>query len=164
MFTTIQNMIDCFGNEEMVCISDKSQPRTGLVNETRVQCAIDDACAEIVASLACCGFNIKQLKENIANGQTYPVLRHWANDVARYHLYDTIRLSTNAGGSDHESHRRYQNYHEEIKEICKCGVLVNSEGDLLCVNKKSIVVTNDPTCLPRNACCCGSSSCCCGGI
>jgi phage gp36-like protein len=164
-YATIQDMVDCYGEEEVVCLTDKSQPRTKAINTVRAQCMLDRACAEIDLKLACCGFNVKEIKRRIAEeGVTFPILHHWNLAVARYLLYDKIRLNVNANGSDHEAHRRYKDYEQEIEDVCKHCTLVDSDGCAVMATMKHFAVKDEGSCLPRNMCCCKSDPCCCGGI
>ena len=160
-YADIQKFIDFYGEDEAICLTDKAQPRTKAVNPVRLQMALDRACAEIDQSLSCCGFDMRACKETIASGTNFPILCHWNLVVARYLLYDTIRLSANAGGSDHEAHRRYKDYEEEIRECCSQGTLVDENGLAHRKTVSSFAVAGMDSCLPDSLCCCGKKNCCC---
>jgi hypothetical protein len=91
------------------------------------------------------------------------VIKHWAKDITRYHMYKDIRLDINNGGSDHESYRRYKDYEEEISNICK-EFLTDDLGNVLPMKQRSfgISVADRNSCLPKSCCVCGDNSCGCG--
>lgn len=164
MFCTIEDMVCRFGVEEMVCLADKSQPRTGLLNssitsltdplatanEKRVLKAIEDACGEILIELSCC-YNPKTIKEvytppldPLTGLPQWPAsqiigLEHMCADIARYHLYDTIYLASEHNGKDHESFRRYEDVMTHLKSICACGSLMTLDCDVLEKKDKYVV-------------------------
>lgn len=160
-YATIQDYIDCYGEEELICLTDKRQPRTQEVDITRAQCMLDRACAEIDTSLACCCFDLKKIKGLIAEGSSFPILHHWNLAVARYLLHDQLCRSD----GEHEVSIRYKDYEQEIKELCECGILTDNLGNICCVSKPFASVVSKESCLPDKLCgCCGKSRCCCAGF
>ena len=145
-YCTIQDMIDRFGNEEILQLSDR-QVHLGVLNSTRVQAAIDDACAEIDLELSAC--YVLPITSSV------PILKHWACDVARFHLYDTLV------NEDHEAFRRYKDYEEEIKSVCKKNLVDSNGVALKKISAFGVSVAHRDSCLPKNKCCkssCGCSS------
>lgn len=146
-YCSLQDMIDRFGEIEMIQLSDKEN--TGLLNIVRIQAAIDDAFHEINYDLMKCYRTPIQSEVGI--------LKHWNCDVARYHLYDSIRLSNNSGGSDHEAQRRYKDYEEEVKNICDV-ILMDNEGKIIPkIGKFGVVVAERESCTKWE--CCPSCGC-----
>jgi phage gp36-like protein len=77
-YATAQDLIDRFGERELVQLTDIDEPRTDAVVTVRVQRALDDAVAEIDGYLA--GLYTLPLTAVPAT------LRRVAVDLARYHL------------------------------------------------------------------------------
>jgi len=166
-YCTIQDLIDRFGQKEIIQLSDRSNPKTNAVNTTLVQAKIDDGCAEMDLILSCC-YDICELKNLQTSGYEFPVLKHWNADIARKHLYDCIRLDVNAGARDHKAESEYLDYQQEIEKMCECGRLMAYQGtDCIEVPKRYIAcfaATDQPSkCLPRKSiCCCPTDECYCG--
>lgn len=152
-------MIECFGEEEMICLTDKNQPRTKAIDLVRYNCMADKACAYINYQLACCGFDIKQINQHIASGNEFPFLCHAQTVLTRYYLYDTIKLSN---GRDHEARRRFEDLEKDFKECCESGVLVDQSGCIICKKESSFAIAGMESCLPEKLCSCKKSDCCCG--
>lgn len=158
-YASIQDYIDCFSEEELICLTDVRQPRTETYDITKTQCALDDACSEIEAELACCGFDLKKIKRMQQSGSVFSRFKRWNLDIARYLLHDKL---CNADG-EHEASIRYRNFREQIAKACECGIISDTEGNLCCTGGSSFVVTSKQSCLPRKICSCGKTSCCCRG-
>lgn len=80
MYATRQDMIDRFGGEEIRQLTDKSTPRTGLINDTVLNRALADADGDINAALR------RRYALPLA---TIPLeLVRVACNLARYYLYD----------------------------------------------------------------------------
>lgn len=156
-YATIQDYIDCYGEEELICLTDIRQPRTQAIDSVRAQCMLDRACAEIDACLASCCFDLKKIKALKADGSNFPILHHWNLVVARYLLHDKL---CNADG-EHEASVRYKDYEQEIGKLCESGVLTDDLGNICCVQKPFISVVSTKSCLPKKLCCCNANPCCC---
>jgi len=161
MFCTPQCLVDCFGTEEIICLTDRENPKTCEINNVVAQNAIDKACAFILNRLSCCGFDVKEIKqkiENLEDGVSPGVLKLWCVNVTRYFLYDSILLN-DKNGSDHESYRRYMQAIEEMDACCKSGrLLIDCE---VCVKETTccFAVANEETCLPIDFPCCNTCGC-----
>lgn len=143
MYATIQNLVDTFGEKEILQLAQaitglRSNDLTNATNQLAIQKALDDADVEIDAELAGC-ISIKQIKDLYLAGGSIPALNHFAKDIARYHLYTSIWLASESNGKDHESYRRYTDAIEHIRELCKKKVLVDDEGNLI-TSKNRILV------------------------
>jgi phage gp36-like protein len=145
-YAIAQDLVDRFGNTELIQLTDKD-PHTGAVNAVLLQAAIDDAAAEIDTYLAKC------FVMPIAG--TVQLFKKWNCDIARYRLYDSVRLDVNNGGSDHEARRRYSDFLEQAKNVCSLnvyttlGVKVPKVSSFSCeVQKKDSVFTNKKSLLP----------------
>lgn len=80
MYATSQNLIDRFGQAELVQLTDRAIPATGVIDDTVLNRALADADAEIN------GYLIGQYQLPLA---TVPAnLELLACDIARYKLYD----------------------------------------------------------------------------
>lgn len=78
-YATQQNMIDRFGEQELIELTDHAD--TGAINATVLGQALADADAEINAYLTS--------RYTLPLASVPPVLVKFAADVARYQLYDT---------------------------------------------------------------------------
>lgn len=78
MYCTQQDLIDRFGNDELVEISDKAD--SGAINAVVVQQAIDDAVATVNGHLA------GRYELPLVNPPH--ILKKLTCDIARYNLYD----------------------------------------------------------------------------
>lgn len=74
---TQKDLIDRFGEREMVRLTDKTNARQ--INETTLNTAIDDAVAEVMSYLASAGFS-RQPENAILKAKTC--------DIARWYLYE----------------------------------------------------------------------------
>lgn len=157
-YAVIQDMVDRFGSEEMIQLTDRATIQTNAINTTILQSKMDDAEAELNVVLACC-FDIKNVIMPIyTGGGSIPVLKHWLCDITRKHLYDQLE------NADHEVLREYQDFKEEIMEICKCQTLIDDEFNE--VPKKggsNNYLIDEPGCYPKAfPCgCCSTSPCTC---
>jgi len=151
-------MIDRFGEEEMIQLTDRATIQTNAINAVLLQAKMDDAEAELNVVLMCC-YNLKLINQIYIDGGSVPILKHWLADITRKHLYDLLE------NADHQVIREYKDFKEEIMEICKCQGLVDNE--LNEVPKKGAALfsyIDEPGCYPKNfPCgCCFESGCCCG--
>lgn len=78
-YATQQNMIDRFGEQELIELTDRAN--AGTINATVLGQALADADAEINAYLTS--------RYTLPLASVPPVLVKFAADVARYQLYDT---------------------------------------------------------------------------
>lgn len=79
-YATLQNLIDRYEEAELVHLTDRAQPPAGVVDETVVARALDDASAEIDSYLAA--------RYGTLLGTDYPVLRDACCTLARERLFD----------------------------------------------------------------------------
>ena len=77
-YATIESMIERFGNEDLVEITDTEVPYTGEINLTKLQVAINSANAEVDAYLS------KQL--HVPTVLASPFVQMMSCDIARYHV------------------------------------------------------------------------------
>ncbi len=165
MFCTITDMTNTFGVKEIEMLAqslgDKTQPLSHATNQQIVQSAIDDACEEMEMEL-CGHFDIVELRAKIAAGKIISGLKHLCKDISRYHLYTCIRLSTENGGKDHESYRRYMDAIEHLRLLIKNKCLIDSDGNTI-KSKSGIRVECKDACIPDTCCCsnCGIGGCDC---
>lgn len=165
LFIDKQDMIDTYGEKEMIQLTDRNNPKTGTVNETVMNANIDDAEAEIIAPLGCC-FSIKSILDIYAASGFVPVINHWAKVITRLHLYSSLERD------DSQVTKAYTDVKEEMKELCECGVLVDNAGNEISRNTGFDFVEdtccccncftgNDPCGLVTvHTCGCSCSSCC----
>jgi len=78
-YATQQNMIDRFGEQELIELTDRAQ--LGVIDATVLEQALVDADAEINAYLVS--------RYTLPLASVPPVLTRFAADIARYMLYDT---------------------------------------------------------------------------
>lgn len=79
-YTTQQDMIDRFGQQELIQLTDRSN--TGAIDSVVLGRAMDDADAEIDGYLA--------VRYTLPLASPPTVLVRIASDIARYHLYDDV--------------------------------------------------------------------------
>lgn len=162
-YCTIDDMKVRFGEQEIIRLSDRGLQKQNVVNEPLVQAKIDDACAEMNVILSC-AYDICKLSQFIVDGYSFPALKHWNSDIARKHLYDSIRLNVNAGHKDHKAQSEYEDYELEIKDLCKTGELMSIKDGICSIfpKKKSgsfFITGSSPACIPK-ICCDEECSCC----
>ncbi len=144
IYAALVDMTVRFGDAEMIQISDKDN-HLNAINIPRVDAALVDASAEIDQHLGSCYL--------LPLTVTGPFLRHLCCDIARYHLYDSIRLGSSNNFEDHESARRYKDAIEHLKTICKTN-LVDDIGQIIPrKNNQGISVASRSSCLPKDSCC-----------
>lgn len=98
-YCTVTDMVDFFGNVEMVRLTDINPPHQQLVVDSVAEKSIKDAQAEINMYLE--GRNLLPLKS------IPDVLRRITADVARYYLYSNPK-------DDHPVTKRYQ---QRVKQL-----------------------------------------------
>jgi len=173
-------MVNRFGYKEMNCLAHRQEPNPSSFSEygidkyiegdslnpdaistdtmlttadVRVLSAIEDACSEIMFSISCC-FDSAYIKTIFDNGGYFPRLRAWCVDVARYRLYDNIRLDSHDGENDHESYRRYSQFKKDIKTLCDCGKLLSDQfAEVPRLYKYVSEVESLSDCIPQDFCC-----------
>ena len=159
-YATIQDYTVCFSENELICLTDRDDQKTGQIDVDRAQCALDRACARITTDLACCGFDLKKIKGLISEGSEFSILKDWALDIARYLLHDNLCEDDGT----HIVVRRYLDYQKAVKHICECGIIVDDEGNTCCVESSAcFAIESDESCLPDKFCCCNKTPCCCTG-
>lgn len=154
-------MVDRFGVDEIIQLSDRGKVQTNAIDTTIVQSKLDDACAEMNLILSCC-YSVKNLNAHILSGRSFPVLKHWMCDITRKHLMDSANLGGNYGDGhhSHQADHEYHDYEEEIKKLCECGKLLDDQFEEFPKDQTfAFCLTGEETCLPIG-CCCGPSSCC----
>ncbi len=162
-YCSIQDLVTRFGELEIIRLSDRALQKTNAINNDLVQAKIDDACAEINIILSC-AYDICALSLALSDGYLFPALKHWNSDIARKHLYDTIRLNTNAGSRDHQAKSEYDDYEIEIKDLCKDGELMAVKDGLCSIFPKKqasnfFIAGNKAACIPKV--CCDEAGCSC---
>ena len=80
MYATQQDLIDRFGQEELVELTDRADPPAGLVDATVVARALADADAVIDGYVGA--------RYDLPLASTPALLANLAADIARYKLYD----------------------------------------------------------------------------
>ena len=156
MYATIQDMIDRFGEEEMIQLTDRAETQTNSINTVLLQAKLDDACHELNVMLSCC-YDIRSLKVIVDTPLQIPVLKHWQCDITRKHLYDSLENQNN------QVNFEYKDYEEEVKKLCENGELYDENYNL--INKKIIALFNeDPGCYPSKPCCCEEPCGCRGAV
>ncbi|HQK38771.1 MAG TPA: DUF1320 family protein [Flavobacterium alvei] len=147
-------MVNTYGEKEMINLTDRNNPKTGTVNTVVMEANIDDAEAEIITKLGCC-FSISAILEIYAASGFVPTLNHWAKVVTRLHLYSSLERD------ESQVSKAYEDYKEEIEELCKCGILVDNTG--VEIPRKTIfsfVEDTTTTCCCIGDCCCGMARFC----
>lgn len=79
-YATQQELVDRFGEVELIQLTDRDDPPAGVINATVVQRALSDADAEINGHL--------EGRYALPLATTPTILVTYACDIARYHLYD----------------------------------------------------------------------------
>ena len=154
MYATVADMINRYGEEELIQTTDKSETQTNAIVTARIQAAIDGAEAELNLILSCC-YNLKTIKTVYDNERFIPILKHWTCYITRKHLY------TDLENGENQVTRDYKDFEEEVKKTCKCSDLYDNELNV--VSKKGFsMFMEDPGCYPPAPCCC-DDACCCSG-
>lgn len=160
LFIDKQDMIDTYGEREMIQLTDRNNPKTGTVNDTVMDANIDDAEAEVIAPLGCC-FSIKSILDVYADSRYVPVINHWVKVITRLHLYSSLEADNS------QVTKAYTDAKEEIKDLCKCGTLVDNEGTEIPRNTSFDFI--EDTCCTCSCCCpdalglvtvCSGCACC----
>lgn len=100
-YCTLQDLIDRFGEGELVQLTDRSIPPVGVIDEAVVDRAIADAGAEIDASL--------QARYALPLALVPPLLNRLACDIARYVLQ--------ADAASDEVRRRYEDARATLRQL-----------------------------------------------
>lgn len=79
-YATKQNLIDRFGEPELIQLTDRANPPSGVIDDTVLTRALEDADGEIDAALAA--------RYTLPLVSIPKVLVKTACDIARYHLYE----------------------------------------------------------------------------
>jgi len=79
-YCTRQDMVDRFGEQELIDLTDRGTPPLGIIDSAVLDGAISDASAEIDGYLAG--------RYELPLASVPSVLKRIACDLARYHLYD----------------------------------------------------------------------------
>lgn len=128
-YCTEDDLVGRFGGKEIMQLSDKGDAdgvRTGEIDSDRVQLAIEDASSEIDSYLAAC-YDVASVHTLVEDESvTIPTLVRLCCDIARYRMYDSLPLNTEASTS--EPHRRYKAAINELLSICSI-VLLDSNGE-----------------------------------
>lgn len=144
IYATQINMTDRFGETEIVQISDKDV-HLNVINVVRVNAALADASNFIDLYLSKC-YALPLL--NLS-----PYLIHLCCDIARYYMYDSIRLSSSNDFEDHESARRYRQAVKTLESICKINLVDNLGQTIPKKLVSAISVTKNKSCIPCPPCC-----------
>lgn len=146
MYADQQDMVDRFGEQEIIQLTDRSLTQSNSIDVTLLEAKIADAVSEINLELSCC-FDLKKVKKVYDDGGFIPILKQWTVDVTRKHLYDSLENDNN------QVNREYRDYEEEIKKLCECGELYDNEYNV--VPKKNVAFfSEDAGCYPKMPCCC----------
>jgi len=158
-YAVIQDMVDRFGQEEMIQLTDRATIQTNAINTTLLQAKMDDAEAELKAMLSCC-YDLKVIAQIYIDGGFIPVLKHWECDITRKHLYDSLE------NADHEVIREYDDFKKEIMNICKCENLITDEDEVVPKKTGAFYVLDEPGCYPKAfPCgCCSTNPCQCSNL
>lgn len=100
-YATRQNMIDRFGEAEIIQLTDRAERPTNVINDGVLNRALEDADGEIDSALAA--------RYTLPLVSIPKVLVRIACDLARYHLYDDV-----AGESVRE---RYEDAKAYLKQL-----------------------------------------------
>lgn len=122
-----EDLIKRFGAHEIMRLTDKTHARQ--INETTLNAAIEDACAEVMSYLAGAGFTV--LPENA-------ILKSKACDIARWYLYEN--------GVSEIVEKRYQAAILWLKQVQKNPAMLGSEKT---ANETATVVSNKIRVLPN---------------
>lgn len=145
MYATKQDMIDRFGENEIIQLTDRLTAQGNVVFDTLLDAKLDDACAELNVILSCC-YDLRTIKAVYDSGNFIAILKHWQCDITRKHLYDSLVNQNN------QVNYEYKDYEQEIKKVCECADLYDNEFNL--VPKKGFFTFNeDPGCYPPSPCC-----------
>ena len=79
-YATRQGMIDRFGEDELIQLTDRATPPLGVIDDTVLDAALNDADAEINGYI--------QARYPLPLASTPLLLSRIARDIARYYLYD----------------------------------------------------------------------------
>lgn len=77
-----QDMIDRFGETELIQLTDRAEPPVGLIDEAVMDRALEDADGDIDAALA--------VRYTLPLASVPKILKRAACDIARYYLYDDV--------------------------------------------------------------------------
>jgi len=80
MYASKQDMIDRFGEDELIALTDRSTPPAGVIDDVVLNAALADADDEINSYL--------QSKYNLPLASTPLLIAKLARTIARYNLYD----------------------------------------------------------------------------
>jgi len=136
-----------YGEKEIIELTDRTQNQTEVINVPLLESKMDDAENELIQELNCC-YDIKAIKAFYSEnpGNKIPVFTTWLCKITRKNLYDSIRLNINSGEIDHQAMREYKEVLEQIRKACDCGVLFDSNDDL--VPKRSVfAMKEDKSCV-----------------
>ena len=150
MYAVIADLVASYGEREIIQLSDRATTQTNTINNDLVNAKILDAENEINKYLICC-FDMKKIKKVYDDGFNIPILKTWTVKISRKNLYDTIRLSVNNNGADHQAQREYQEVIAEIKELCKCGHLLDSQFREI-IKRKLFKIKEDGSCVQYQCC------------
>jgi len=145
-FINQTKMENTYGQLEIIRLTDRTQPLTGAVNVAVLNANIDDAEAEIMTALGCC-FDAKAIYQVYIDGNTIPAIEHWAKVFTRLHLYSSLERD------DSQVTKAYLDCKQEMADLCKCGILLDSAGNEIPRLIKTRYV-EDTKCY-----CCGPCSC-----
>ena len=102
-YATRQEMIDRFGEDELIQLTDRAAPPTDMINDTVLDAALNDADAEINGYI--------QARYPLPLTSVPLQISRIARDIARYYLYDD--------GITDVVEKRYKDALETLKGIAK---------------------------------------------
>lgn len=167
MFATIEDLKKRYGCKELAkrgddgrgIIVDFNDPDLNLYDYPeiieRLQCALDDACADIMKALGCC-FDLKCILALKEQGDTWQCLTKIQSQRARYYIHEDISLKD----CDHIAYVNYEYSEKELKELCNCKCLYSDQGNP-CYQKCHAFICVAPrnSCIPEPCIKCGCGDC-----
>jgi len=164
MFATIEDLKKRFGCKELAkraddgrgLIVDYDNPDLDIdLIKERIQCALDDGCADVMQALCCC-FDIKCILALKEQGDTWGLLTKIQSHFARYYLHEDISLKD----CDHIVEINYTRMKKELKELCECKFLMSDQGNKCGRRNDSFIcVAPREACIPVPCESCGCSDC-----
>lgn len=134
-YATVQDLIDRFGETEIVQITDRSDPPAYAIDQTVASSALDTASAEMDGYIAA--------KYQLPLVTISPVLTDLACDIARFRLY-AVRATE-------EVQKRYDAAISRLREISKGTFKLDAAG-VEPESRPSVVLTSGPERVFRRDC------------
>ncbi|WP_175716545.1 gp436 family protein [Burkholderia anthina] len=134
-YAVVDDMIDRFGREELTQLTDRDNIPPSVIDEARVQIALDDASMAVdgfigqIYRLPLRGCLKPRVPGQAPEYAAPPVLVRLTCDIARFYLYDDL-------SPENEVHRRYQHAKKDLQAIADGTSMLScpwggSPGDLV---------------------------------